>query len=61
MTEGNLGPAERRKRLIFGAVAVVAGLALAISRGVDSFYGWALLFMLFWAGALGLFQAKEQT
>lgn len=61
MAEGNLSPAERRKRLIFGAVAVVAGFVLAISGRVDSFYGWALLFMLFWVGALGLFQAKEKT
>jgi hypothetical protein len=40
---------------------VIAGLALTITGRVGSFYGWALLFMLFWVGALGMFQAKEKT
>ncbi|MGH7827932.1 MAG: hypothetical protein ACREQ7_22495 [Candidatus Binatia bacterium] len=59
--DGNIGPTERRKRLILGVFAVIAGFVLAVAGGVGSFCGWALLFMVFWLGALGLFQAKEKT
>jgi hypothetical protein len=59
--EGNLGSSERRKRLALGTFAVIAGFGLALSGRASSFYGWVILFMLFWLGALGLFQAKEKT
>jgi hypothetical protein len=59
--EGNLGASERRKRLAFGIFSLIAAFGLALSGRVSSFYGWVILFMLFWLGALGLFQAKEKT
>jgi len=59
----NIGPKERRKRMIFGAAfLIIAGLAAAalITSGVPR--GWRLLLVLpLWAAALGLFQAREST
>jgi hypothetical protein len=59
----NIGPSERRKRMIFGAAfLVLAGVAAAalITSGVPR--GWRLLLVLpLWAAALGLFQARERT
>jgi hypothetical protein len=61
MSESNLDSAEQRKRLIFGIVGVIAGFGWAFYGGIGSLYGWVILFLLFWLGALGLFQAKEKT
>ena len=59
----NIGPREQRKRLIMGVatLAVSAGIAIGlIYAGVDRW--WRLgLFFPFWMGALGLFQALEET
>lgn len=59
----NIGPNQRRKRMIFGAaLLVLAGLAAAalISSGAPR--GWRLMLVLpLWAAALGLFQARERT
>jgi fatty acid desaturase len=59
----NIGPRERRRRLLTGVVMLAAGVALIgalAALGVGR--GWRLLAALpFWAGMLGLFQAKEET
>jgi hypothetical protein len=59
----NIGPAQRRLRLRFGAVALAMTLgalvALALT-GVDR--GWRLaLFLPFFTAATGYFQARERT
>ena len=60
---GNLGPRQRRRRLVMGVVMLVVGIALVaalIALHVDR--GWRVLAVLpFWAGALGLFQASANT
>ena len=59
----NIGPKERRKRLLFGAGFLVIGLlaAAALIRG-DAPRGWRLLLVVpFWLAGLGLFQARERT
>ena len=61
MADGNLGFGERRKRLIFGAVALVGALGMSLAGIAALIYGRILLFLLFWIAALGLFQAKEKT
>jgi hypothetical protein len=59
----NIGPREERKRLVMGMAALAAGLGIAAGLmviGVDQW--WRLsLFFPFWLGALGIFQALEQT
>lgn len=59
----NIGPREERKRLIMGVAALAVGLGIAAGLmviGVDRW--WRLgLFFPFWLGALGIFQALEQT
>jgi hypothetical protein len=61
MAQGNLGPSERRKRLIFGLAALSLGLGMLVISGMTSVYSWVFLFLLFWVAALGIFQAKEKT
>ena len=61
MADGNLGVGERRKRLIFGALALVGALGMSLTGITRTIYGRTLLFLLFWIAALGLFQAKEKT
>lgn len=59
----NIGPRERRRRMIFGAVLLVAGvgaLALLVRFQVDRYYR-LLVFLPFWAGAMGVLQAREKT
>lgn len=59
----NIGLGERRKRLVFGVAMLALGLVAAtalVSSGVGRV--WRLgLFLPFWMGALGLFQAREKT
>jgi hypothetical protein len=59
----NIGPGERRKRLTFGVVTLVAGLvigSLLIAAGANHL--WRLiLFLPFAGGAIGFFQAREKT
>jgi hypothetical protein len=60
---GNIGTRERRKRLVFGIVAfgvgVVIALLLVVARAPMI---WRLpLFLVFYAGALGVFQARDKT
>lgn len=59
----NIGPRGCRRRVLLGAAALAAGvaiLALLLALGVDR--GWrALLVVPFWAGALGIFQARAHT
>ncbi len=59
----NIGPRERRKRLMMGAVMLAAGVgstAALILAGVGPC--WRIgLFVPFWIGALGVFQARAHT
>lgn len=59
----NIGPRERRRRMRFGAVLLTAGAALAVLLVViDAHRLWRLVLCLpFWAGALGVLQAREKT
>jgi len=59
----NIGPRERRRRLIAGVAALVAagsGLAALIALGVPRVWRVALV-LPFWFGALGLAQARGRT
>jgi hypothetical protein len=59
----NIGPGERRKRLIGGLALLCTSVLIAIAMmtsGVDR--GWrVLLFFPLWAAALGVFQARDGT
>ena len=59
----NIGPRGLRRRVLLGAAALAAGvaiLALLLALGVDR--GWrALLVVPFWTGALGILQARAHT
>ena len=58
----NIGPRERRKRLVGGVVTLVLGLGVAVlSWGTDFWWRPAPLFLIFWGGALGIFQALDHT
>ena len=59
----NIGPRERRKRLAFGISLLALALTLATwTIVVDMSRPWRLALLLpFWAGALGVFQAREKT
>lgn len=59
----NIGPRERKKRVLFGAIGLViaAGL-LTLFVVLDVHRLWRLTLLLpFWAAALGYFQAREKT
>ena len=59
----NIGPGQRRRRLVLGVVMLVVGagaLAALVAFEVDRVWRLALL-APFWASALGFFQAKEET
>jgi len=62
-TAGNLGPRQRRRRFVMGAVMLAAGVGVVVALvafGADR--GWRLLALLpFWVGALGLLQAHANT
>jgi hypothetical protein len=58
-----LGPRQRRRRLVVGAVALVlavaAGILLATTGATRA---WRLvLFVPLWSAALGFFQYREKT
>jgi hypothetical protein len=59
----NIGPWGRRRRAVAGAVTLavgLAGLVVLLLGGMDR--GWrVVLFVPFWAGALGIFQARGHT
>jgi len=59
----NIGPREERKRLIMGGATLAMSVGITIGliySGVDRW--WRLgLFFTFWMGAIGLFQALEET
>lgn len=59
----NIGPKESRKRLIMGVVMLAVGIGVAIALIFTDLNRWWRigLFLPFWMGALGLFQAKEKT
>jgi hypothetical protein len=59
----NIGGAERRKRLVFGIFALGVGVAIAVLLVyIQAPLVWRLpLFLLFYAGALGLFQSRDKT
>jgi hypothetical protein len=61
VADGNLGPGERRKRLILGVAALIGALGWVFTGATGAVYQRILLFVLFWLAALGLFQAKEKT
>jgi len=59
----NISPLERQKRLRFGitqfAITLVL-LGVMLAFGVDRLWRLPLLF-LFWASAVGYFQARDKT
>jgi len=59
----NIGPRERRRRLAFGVVFAVVGLAgtaALLSHGAPRPYR-ALLFLPFWGSTIGFFQYLDKT
>lgn len=59
----NIGPRERRRRLLSGVVLFAVGVGLL---GAFALFGvgylWGLtLFIPFWGGAIGFFQARDKT
>ncbi|HEY3113795.1 MAG TPA: hypothetical protein VGJ62_08935 [Gemmatimonadaceae bacterium] len=59
----NIGAQERRKRLTVGIVALTAGVIIAgLLVAVRAPLVWRLpLFLPFYVGALGFFQARDKT
>jgi hypothetical protein len=59
----NIGPKEIRKRFLIGFALIATGIILAFifaHAGVSR--GWyAVLFLPFWMGALGISQARKKT
>jgi hypothetical protein len=59
----NISPLERQKRLRFGITQFIISLVILsalIVLGVDRLWRLPLLFM-FWAAAVGYFQARDKT
>jgi hypothetical protein len=59
----NISPLERQKRLRFGITQFIISLVVLsalIVFGVDRLWRLPLLF-LFWAAAVGYFQARDKT
>ena len=59
----NISPVERQKRLRFGInqfIVTLLILGMLIAFGVDRLWRLPLLF-LFWAAAVGYFQARDKT
>lgn len=59
----NIGVGERRKRLLFGIVALIVGMVIAALLVVVAAPPlWRLpLVAVFYAGALGVFQSRDKT
>lgn len=59
----NIGPRGRRRRVLIGAAALATGVVILVGMLlIDIDRGWrALLFVPFWAGALGVLQARGHT
>lgn len=59
----NIGPKERRTRMRFGVILLGGGAGLAaVLVGIEAHRLWRLLlFLPFWAGALGMLQARAKT
>ena len=59
----NIGAGERRKRLLFGIFALAVGVVIAgLLITVGSSLLWRLpLILVFYAGALGVFQSLDKT
>ncbi len=59
----NIGPRERRKRVVRGAaMLLIASVIFTILEITDASRGWRfLLFVPLWIAALGFFQAWEHT
>jgi hypothetical protein len=59
----NIGPRERRRRLILGVVTLAVGVAAVAALIIGGAgRGWIVLAVVpFWVGALGLVQARERT
>jgi hypothetical protein len=59
----NIGPGEQRKRVVFGVVGLAAGtLIAALLVSMHAALVWRLpLILVFYAGALGLFQSRDKT
>jgi uncharacterized membrane protein len=59
----NIGTGERRKRLVWGIVAFVVGVVIAVLlAAIHAPPFWRLpLFLLFSFAALGFFQARDKT
>lgn len=60
---GNIGTGERRKRFVFGMVAFGVGVVITVLLVVARApLVWRLpLFLVFYVGALGVFQARDKT
>jgi hypothetical protein len=59
----NIGPGERRRRLMFGIAALAASVVVSflfVFYGVRPVFRLPLFIPLF-AGALGFFQARDRT
>ena len=59
----NIGPAERRKRLVAGGIqfaVALAVLAVLLAAGTDRWWRLSLL-ILFWGAAAGFFQWRDKT
>lgn len=59
----NIGPRERRKRMIFGIVAFAVSLAILaalVATGLSRWWRLAL-FLPFAASGAGYFQARDKT
>jgi hypothetical protein len=59
----NIGPAERRKRLIWGVLALAASALFVVTLAVGGAdRRWRLaVFLPLWIAALGVLQAREKT
>lgn len=59
----NIGTGGRRKRLMFGLVALGVGVVIAaLLVAVAAPRVWRLpLFLVFYVAALGIFQARDKT
>lgn len=62
-TAVNIGPHQRRRRVILGTAMLMTGVVVAlglITLRVDRWWR-VLVFIPFWVAGLGLFQARAKT